>query len=199
MLASWAEIVAAVCILQLGWLIYGVVYRLFLSPLAKLPGPKLAALTSWYEFYFDVIQPGKFVWKIKDLHEQYGTCVTPTPLFDCRYSHPGPIIRVTPWEVHINDVEFLDDIYAPSHRRREKYAFQLRTLPVPLSIGGSRTHDLHRRRREALNPFFSRNSVMSLESSINEKVEQLCRLMEDHQKENTPVNLSDVYYGFALE
>jgi uncharacterized RDD family membrane protein YckC len=72
MLISSAEVIGALFTLQLGWLIYGVVYRLFLSPLAQLPGPKLAALTSWYEFYFDVIKPGKFVWKIRDLHKQYG-------------------------------------------------------------------------------------------------------------------------------
>jgi cytochrome P450 len=101
--------------------------------------------------------------------------------------------------VHVDDVEFLDEIYAPSHRKREKYEFQLRTLPVPLSMGGSRTHDLHRRRREALNPFFSKKSVTGLESMINQKVEQLCCLIEAHQKNNAPVNLSDVYYAFALE
>lgn len=56
------------------WLISVTLYRLYLSPLATIPGPKLAALTSWYELYYDVILPGRYVFKIKDLHSQYGTC-----------------------------------------------------------------------------------------------------------------------------
>lgn len=71
-LASWNQIIVTLGILQLGWLFYGVIHRLFLSPLATIPGPKLAALTSWYEFYYDVIKPGKYIWKIQDLHVEYG-------------------------------------------------------------------------------------------------------------------------------
>lgn len=46
--------------------------RLYFHSLAHIPGPKLAALTWWYEFYFDVIQPGQYVFKIQELHKQYG-------------------------------------------------------------------------------------------------------------------------------
>lgn len=52
--------------------IFSAVYRLYSSPLAKFPGPKLAALTLWYEFYYDVIKRGRYTWKIAELHERYG-------------------------------------------------------------------------------------------------------------------------------
>ena len=49
------------------------IYRLYLSPIAKFPGPKLAALTLWYEFYHDVVRGGQYCFKINELHDQYGT------------------------------------------------------------------------------------------------------------------------------
>ena len=49
-----------------------VVYRLVLHPLANFPGPKLAAATLWYEFYYDVVKRGQFTFKIKELHDKYG-------------------------------------------------------------------------------------------------------------------------------
>ena len=48
------------------------IYRLFLSPLAKFPGPKLAALTRKYESYYEAYQNYEYLWKIKELHKQYG-------------------------------------------------------------------------------------------------------------------------------
>lgn len=49
-----------------------VVYRLWLSPLAKFPGPKLAAATLWYEFYYDALCHGKYTFEIMKMHEKYG-------------------------------------------------------------------------------------------------------------------------------
>ena len=50
-------------------------YRLYLHPLARIPGPKLAALTFYYEFYYDGIQEGKYTFKIEEMHNQYGKWV----------------------------------------------------------------------------------------------------------------------------
>lgn len=54
------------------WLIYIAFTRLYTSPLAKFPGPRLAALTTWYQFYFDVIQDGRLPWHLAHLHQIYG-------------------------------------------------------------------------------------------------------------------------------
>lgn len=50
---------------------YAAIYRLCFSPIAQFPGPKLAALTFWYEFYFDVVKRGSYVWEINKMHETY--------------------------------------------------------------------------------------------------------------------------------
>ena len=52
--------------------LYGVIYRLYLSPIAKYPGRRLAALTFWYEFYYDVIKRGTYMWEVERMHEVYG-------------------------------------------------------------------------------------------------------------------------------
>lgn len=76
-LLSYAIVVLVVYVLCL------YLYRLFLHPLAEFPGPKLAAISNWYEFYWDVVQQGKFTEHIQTLHKQYGKMLT------LLYTFPG--------------------------------------------------------------------------------------------------------------
>ena len=91
---SWQE---AVCLGGGIWFTYAillVIYRLWLSPLAQVPGPKLAALTQLYELYYDIILGEQYTFRIIDMHEQY-----------------GPIVRINPWEVHVADPDFFSELY----------------------------------------------------------------------------------------
>jgi hypothetical protein len=50
------------------------VYRITFHPLAKFPGPKLAAFTQWYETYYEFFKSpgGQFLFHYRKLHEKYG-------------------------------------------------------------------------------------------------------------------------------
>lgn len=69
---SFSGLFLALAGAQLVSILYTLFSRTWLSPIRKVPGPRLAALTSWYECYYDLFKPGQYVFKIKQLHEQYG-------------------------------------------------------------------------------------------------------------------------------
>ena len=59
------------------YFVYIAFSRLLVSPISHIPGPRLAAFTFWYEFYYDVVLKGRYTWKIQELHKKYGanTCL----------------------------------------------------------------------------------------------------------------------------
>ena len=114
---SWFELS---CAIWTSWLCYGislVTYRLFFHPLASFPGRKLAAATRWYEFYYDCINGdgGQYMWEVERMHQEY-----------------GPIVRVTPHEIHVQDPEWYDVLYAVGPPR-DKYRPSAKMAGTPLS------------------------------------------------------------------
>ncbi|KAI9701845.1 MAG: hypothetical protein M1836_001189 [Candelina mexicana] len=153
----------SVAIVATAFLVYciaGVIYRLYLSPIAKFPGPKLAATTLWFEFYYDIIKRGQYTFRIQEMHEKY-----------------GPIVRISPYELHIKDSEYYDELYSRSSRR-DKYAWFSRQFGSPTSSFGTPGHDLHRLRRAAINPFFSKQRAVALTPVIQGTIEKLCKRFE---------------------
>lgn len=158
------------------------IYRLYFHPLAKFPGPKLAALTGWYEFYHDIIHKGCFIWKLKELHDKY-----------------GPIIRITPDELHIHDSDYYEELYAPASKKRDKYTGWVTMAGAPTSSFATASHNLHRLRRSALNPFFSKRSVYQTESLIKSKIEQLCRRFQSAMETNEIIRLDAAYMALTMD
>ncbi|KAG0646779.1 Cytochrome P450 monooxygenase [Hyphodiscus hymeniophilus] len=88
----------AIAVLYHAWIVIG---RLYLSPISKFPGPKLAAVGHFfslgkdlrlrlrYQIYYDVILGGRYWHQIAELHKKY-----------------GPVVQINPYEFHISDPEF---------------------------------------------------------------------------------------------
>ncbi|KAI9642742.1 hypothetical protein NHQ30_008473 [Ciborinia camelliae] len=158
------------------------IYRLLLSPLRKIPGPKIAALTGWYETYLDVFKGGQFEFEIERMHHKY-----------------GPIVRITPWEVHIHDPEFYDVLFnAKSHFDKiESLRFR---FGLPLSSFDTIQHNHHRMRRDAIAPYFSRQKVNNFAPEIQRLATKLCdRLTSEYANTSRVINLNEAYAAFVSD
>ncbi|KAK2766809.1 hypothetical protein FQN54_006123 [Arachnomyces sp. PD_36] len=166
----------------IAYLVTGGIYRLYFHPLANFPGPKIAALTGWYECYHDLFRHGMLIWKLQELHDQY-----------------GPIIRINPYELHIRDSEYYDELYAPAAKRKDKYAGWVVLAGTPLASFATVPHNLHRIRRAALNPFFSKRSISKVEPLIMDKVQRLCARFDEEIKNKRPIRLDAAYMALTMD
>ncbi|CAI6331170.1 unnamed protein product [Periconia digitata] len=157
---------------------YGLFWRLYLSPIAHIPGPRIAAATRLYEAYYDLVLGGQYTFKIGELHKEY-----------------GPVIRISPWEVHIHDPDFYGTIYASAtaQRKSDKYPFFTKFMGLDLCVFATVEHDLHRKRRAALLPFFSKASVRRLQPVITERVEVLLSRAKEFRGTGRVLNASCMF------
>ncbi|PHH73528.1 hypothetical protein CDD80_3750 [Ophiocordyceps camponoti-rufipedis] len=173
------------------WLVFGAlvaylvvrtVYRLRFHPLARIPGPRLTAATHLYEFFYNVIRPGVFLFKIEAMHRKY-----------------GPIVRINPREVHISDPAFYDVIYASGRRRRDKDVQFVPTYGLPDSMVAAVGHDEHRVRRAMLNDLFSRRAVLDRAGLVAERVERLMQRLDDICTDGSVVSLDEAFTAMASD
>ena len=81
------------------------IYRLTLHPLARFPGPWLAAVTSLYGASFDLRKNSCYVKILPDLHDKYGLYCRMRNLSRRLTYETGPIVRIYPNQLHINDID----------------------------------------------------------------------------------------------
>ncbi|RYP09745.1 hypothetical protein DL764_001080 [Monosporascus ibericus] len=172
-------------LLILGYSAWGiglVIYRLYFSQIAHIPGSKLAAATGWYETYMDVFKGGQFTFQIENWHQQYGA-----------------IVRITPWEVHIADPDFYEVLFNNKTRyskiEKLRYRFGLH-----LSSFDTIDHDNHHMRRSAIFPFFARQKVIAFSPQIQAMADQMVnRLATEFGNRAKAVNMNELYAAFVSD
>jgi hypothetical protein len=104
----------------------------------------------------------------------------------------GPVVRITPDEAHLSDPNNYETIYRVGTRYWKDPVFYSAYGAKTTSFGAI-SHELHRVRRAALNPCFSRKMVLELEEVVHSKAQKLCNRVADAVQASDP---ADLHHGF---
>jgi cytochrome P450 len=118
------------------------------------------------------VKQGTYLWKIQELHEQY-----------------GPIIRISPNAIHINDPDFYDIYSGKVREKRDKYPWALPHFNTPQAIVATIEHNHHHLRRGAVAQFFSKANIRRLDYVIKDNVQKFLGRLKDFEESGEPVNI----------
>jgi len=105
----------------------------------------------------------------------------------------GPIVRISPNEVHLSDPENYEKIYYIGSKAPSKAGYFYSAFGLKTAGFGTLSNELHRVRRGALNPLFSKKAVLQLENVVQSKVEKLLHSADQKLAQGESV---DLYHGF---
>ncbi|KAF2836757.1 cytochrome P450 [Patellaria atrata CBS 101060] len=135
-----------------------IVYRLWLHPLARFPGPFLNRVSDLPGVIW--VLRGRLPMETKKLHDKY-----------------GPVVRLSPNELAFNTAQAFTDIYGHKVGRKDlpKDPIHVGAVdPLPgVSTISMADHATHARQRKALSFGFSKQALWSQESIVNEFVTKL--------------------------
>ena len=139
------------------------VYRLFIHPLRKIPGPWYYAISSWQLYYNDLI--GDTSRNIHKLHASYGS-----------------VIRIGPDHVIFNSLTALKTIYgvgSRSNRTAFYKIFEPYGRPTMFTMSGSEDHA---ERKKCLVRAYAKTGIVrgAVAETIESKVEQLLQLFRSN-------------------
>lgn len=167
-------LVSAIC----AWCILRSIYRLYFHPLARIPGPRWAAITSMYGAYYDIPEKTSYTRKIMKLHDEY-----------------GPVVRIMPNHVHILDMKSYDEVF----RTNSKFYRPKDPIYDAPMTEGSLWEALDpaeaKVRRGIYLPYFSRQSIQQLEGLIHQQLLKFFTILEGkiEKTPNEPIDLTRGY------
>ncbi|EKM81552.1 hypothetical protein AGABI1DRAFT_69832 [Agaricus bisporus var. burnettii JB137-S8] len=118
------------------------VKSVFFHALSKYPGPPLAAATTLYRAYYDIVKDGGWLEHLFSLHETYGILYNPKAYHD----------------IYGIGTRFI--------KEKEMYS----CFATDKSVFAMHDHKLAMQLRTAIGPFFSRKAILDLENVIQSKV-----------------------------
>lgn len=157
-----------------------VVNRAFFHPLAKIPGPRLYAISIIPHFYH--LKRGNWHTALKELHDIY-----------------GPVVRYAPGEVSFITAEAWKTIYG--HKNGGQASFHKDTRYFPRRVPGKANiltadDDDHRRIRRHMSHAFSEKALRGQETIVQGYLELLIRKLTERAEKGETVDMVS-WYNFT--
>ncbi|KAK0658039.1 cytochrome P450 [Cercophora newfieldiana] len=158
-----------------------VVYLRHFHPLANVPGPFLESLTELHRFYYNFVKSGTHSLQLERYREKY-----------------GPVIRIAPNEVLLNDPEHYETIYSANTKFYKDPTLYSTTGP-DTSIFAMTHNEDHRLYRAVLNPFFSRRSVLGQEYIVQRKTDKLLARLDADSDRGKPTEIGMGFCAISVD
>ncbi|KAI1636385.1 cytochrome P450 [Biscogniauxia mediterranea] len=155
-----------------------VLYRLKFHPLAGIPGPFLCRISYLQQCYYEAILNGKFLERFPGYHRRY-----------------GPVVRISPNEVHIDEASLYHEIYSQNSaftKDASSYA-----LGVSEAMAFTVPVDKHRVKRKRLDPHFSKQRVRMMEGVLYEELELVFARINEFAKRSEEVPIMELYFCYT--
>ena len=110
----------------------------------------------------------------------------------------GPIIRISPYELHISDPTFFNQLYRQTGVW-DKYAWSWDAFSAPGCVFTTADHAAHRARRTPLNSFYSRAEVASRQEIIQTTVDKLCSRVAESASTNKTIDIGAALSAFTRD
>lgn len=173
--------IALLTLLPVAYILGLVIYRIYLHPLAKYPGPLLAKITDLYQTYHAL--KGDRHLEFCRIHEKY-----------------GPIVRFGPNSLSFNSNTALKEIYGfKSNVRKAKFYEAFWATKDSFSTHSAIDKSVHARKRRVLSQAFSDAAIKSMENHILAHVRQFCQNLAGLTTFGSVPNEENKGYGEAVE
>lgn len=122
--------------------------------------------------------------KIQEMHRKY-----------------GPIVRINPHSVHIDDANFFSTIYT-AREGFDRPEYVKWRFGSPHALISTPDHHEHRMRRKVQEPFFAKARIARLSPTVWDKANKMCRNLAQGftgKFSGRPVRLDDMFACFAAD
>ncbi|KAI0470522.1 cytochrome P450 [Xylariaceae sp. FL0804] len=171
---SYSHAFAVLAGLTLAYVVLRCFYLIYCHPLAKYPGPRLAAVSHF--FYAKTWLTGRYPYEIQKVYHEYGS-----------------VVRIAPNELIFFNTQAYYDIHDSAVHNRETFVktnFQTLDEKDP-GITAERDPEKHREVAKKLHPAFAARSLRSLEPVLQKHVDMLIKQIGIHGTKEAGIDVKE--------